>query len=439
MEKYHVKKLADRFDKVVSVPGSKSITNRALLMAALAEGTTVLNGVLFSNDSRCFLQSLISLGYEIQIEEKDARVTITGHGSRLPKSEGSIYVGSAGTAARFLTSMLALSDGVYEIQASEQMKARPMRPLFDALESLGAEFTYLEKEGFLPVRVKGCKNASAKTKIAEASVAEVAIDISKSTQFLSALMMTGIMLENGICIRITSEKKEGSYIRITTKMMEQFGCHVTFDGAVYTVAKGERYQACTYQIEPDVSAACYFYGAAVMTGSTILVRNVHSDCMQGDIRFFEVLKAMGATYTEEEEGIRLTGPQQGIYPGITVNMNDFSDQALTLAAMAAFATTETHIQNIAHIRLQESDRIQAMITNLNKIGANCESEDDGVVIHSIRPENANMAEIETFEDHRVAMSFALLGMKMDGITILDPMCCSKTFENYFSVLETLYK
>lgn len=441
MEKYNVKKLENEFDAVVSVPGSKSITNRALLMAAQAEGETVLEGVLFSDDSRCFLQSLISLGYQITIEEEIAKVTIKGCGSKIPNHSGKIYVGSAGTAARFLTSMLALSDGEYEIQASEQMKARPMKPLFVALESMGAEFVYLEKEGFLPVKVKGRRFGSESGEIERnnRNQIQVDIDISKSTQFLSALLMTAPMLANGLKINITSEKKDGSYIRITRKMMQQFGCEVIFDGASYIVEAEEKFKALCYIIEPDVSAACYFYGAAAMTGQTVLVNHVHMNSMQGDIRFFEVLEKLGATFEDTKQGVKLTGVENGIYAGIDVNMNDFSDQALTLAAIAAFATSETHIRHISHIRLQECDRIQAMVSALMKIGAKCEEIDDGVIIHPICPENARMAEIETFEDHRVAMAFSLLGLKMDGITILNPMCCRKTFENYFEVFETIYK
>lgn len=232
---YNVKTVSCPVKGTVNVPGSKSMTNRALLMAALAEGTTVLRGVLFSDDSRYFLSSLRSLGFEIQIMEEEKTVVIRGQEGHIPEKEGTIYVGSAGTAARFLTAMLALSDGMYTIQASEQMKARPMKSLFDSLTELGASFTYLEKDGFLPVVVKGrnycAENASETFQIPDCTgkienVSTVCIDISKSTQFLSALMMTAPMLKNGLTIHITSDKKDGAYIRITRRMMEEYGCSV---------------------------------------------------------------------------------------------------------------------------------------------------------------------------------------------------------------------
>ena len=219
MDTYKVKKLNHPINLEIAVPGSKSITNRALFLAALGNGAVHLKGVLFSADSRYFLSSLKSLGFSVEIREEEKEVIVGGCGGVIPKKEAEIYVGSAGTAARFLTAMLALSEGVYTIQASEQMKRRPMRPLFEALEQSGAEFTYLEKEGFLPVRVRG-KRGGFK---------EASLDISRSTQFLSALLMMAPVLGEDFTIHITSEKKDGSYIRITRKMMEQFGVECNFD------------------------------------------------------------------------------------------------------------------------------------------------------------------------------------------------------------------
>ncbi len=249
MDTYKVKKLNHPINLEIAVPGSKSITNRALFLAALGNGAVHLKGVLFSEDSRYFLSSLKSLGFSVEIREEEKEVTVGGCGGMIPKKEAEIYVGSAGTAARFLTAMLALSEGVYTIQASEQMKRRPMRPLFEALEQSGAEFTYLEKEGFLPVRVRG-KRGGFK---------EASLDISRSTQFLSALLMMAPVLGEDFTIHITSEKKDGSYIRITRKLMEQFGVECNFDGDSYHIKKGQQYQREVYEIEPDVSAACYFY------------------------------------------------------------------------------------------------------------------------------------------------------------------------------------
>ena len=253
MESYAVRTLKCS-DIRVTVPGSKSITNRALLLAAMTDGECLLKGALFSDDSRYFLKALKDLGFDVEEDEETKLVRVTGCGGNIPNNSGTIYVGSAGTAARFLTAMLGLSSGEYIINASEQMKKRPMKPLFDVLKKMGAVIEFLEEEDALPVRIKGCfadNNASTLKKIS--------LDISKSTQFLSALLMTGCMCKNGLEIEITSDKKTGSYIDITRKMVEEFGGDICFDGRTYSVAK-KAYNAMEYQIEPDVSAACYFYG-----------------------------------------------------------------------------------------------------------------------------------------------------------------------------------
>lgn len=429
MSQYKVKTIDHPLDCTVEVPGSKSITNRALLMAALAKGKSVLNGVLFSNDSRHFLTSLISLGYVIEVNEVENYVAINGHGADIPKKSATIDVGSAGTAARFLTAMLALSDGEYTINASEQMKKRPMLPLFEALTDMGAEFTFIEKNGHLPVKVKGAAFNGG------VPASEVNIDISESTQFLSALLMVAPMLENGLKINITSKKTDGSYIKITTKMMHQFGCDTLHEGNIYNIPAGQKYLAETYQIEPDVSAACYFYAAAALTGGHVLVKNVHSTSMQGDMKFLDVLKQMGCVIREEREGIYVTGPENGQYSGVDVDMNDFSDQTMTLAAIAPFAKTATYIRNIGHIRLQESDRIHAIVTELTRVGIKVEEEQDAIRIHPGTPKGAL---IQTYDDHRMAMAFALVGLKCEGIVIDNCECCGKTFENYFSVLDSLH-
>lgn len=424
MNVYKVKTLTHPVNIEVEVPGSKSITNRALFLAALGDGKTDLKGVLFSEDSRYFLSSLQSLGFELEIDEEKREVRVVGCKGAIPKKEAEIYVGSAGTAARFLTAMLALSDGCYTIQASEQMKKRPMKPLFDALTEMGAEFTYLENEGFLPVKVKG--TSAPKT--------TVELDISKSTQFLSALLMMAPVLKADLQIRITSAKKDGSYIKITRKMIEQFGGTTEFDGESYRIKGNQTYRAKAYQIEPDVSAACYFYAMAVLTGGRALVCEVHEDSMQGDKKFLEVLKSLGAKVNDTSKGIEVIGNAKGIYSGIEVNMNDFSDQTMTLAALAPFAQTPTKITGIGHIRLQESDRLSAIATELTKMGIEVKEGEDFLVI---QPGKVQPSQVETYEDHRMAMAFSLIGLRAEGIEILNPMCCKKTFEEYFALLDSI--
>lgn len=424
-EQYHVKKIDQPIQWNIEVPGSKSMTNRALLMAALTDGRVELEGVLFSDDSRCFLSSLQSLGFEVEIKETEKKVCLVGLNGVIPKKEAEIYVGSAGTAARFLTAMLGLSEGTYTIQASEQMKKRPMKPLFELLERMGAEITYLEKEGHLPVRIRGCHCVGKK---------ELELDISSSTQFLSAMLLVSPMMKQGLVIHITSEKTDGSYVRITRKMLEEAGVSVTFDGRNYETKAGASYQKKHYIIEPDVSAACYFYAAAAITGGSALVKNVHSDNSQGDMKFLEVLREMGCAIEEHAEGIKVTGPKPGELKGITVNMNDFSDQALTLAAIAPYAASKVRITGIGHIRKQESDRLSVMATELGRMGICCEEEASAITIFPGQPKGAL---IETYDDHRVAMAFSLSGLRTDGVVISHPECCRKTFEEYFTVLDRL--
>ncbi|MCD8120158.1 MAG: 3-phosphoshikimate 1-carboxyvinyltransferase [Lachnospiraceae bacterium] len=550
--------------RVASVPGSKSITNRALLLAALSDREYLLRGAQFSDDSRYFLDALKALGFSVREDETAKTVCITGMSGRVPEKNAGIYVGSAGTAARFLTAMLACSDGIYTIRASEQMAARPMKPLFDALATLGAEFTYLGENGHLPVTVRGifCESVAGAdgagarsdgvpgcdvpsvftgagrtgacpdgvpgcdvpSTFAEAGCAgayfegsggktpEVSLDIRESTQYLSALLMTASMLPDGLAIHITSEKKRGSYIEITRRMMEEFGIRTEFDGESYRVKntssqmtgklhaiENDEEQRVTYQIEPDVSAACYFYAAAMLTGGSVQVRHVHRDTMQGDRKFLGLLEQMGAAAEDLPGGICVTAPASGesrgsnektaafdgnttdsdeetadfggktadsdeetaafdgkttdsdektaafdrnttdsagiTFPGLTVNMNDFSDQAITLAALAPFASSPTEISGIAHIRRQESDRLHGIAENLSRMGIRTEESEDSV---KIWPGDPGPCEIETYDDHRMAMGFALVGLRVPGMKIRHPECCQKTFKEYFDEMEKVF-
>lgn len=405
------------------VPGSKSITNRALLIAALAEGTSHLKGALFSDDSKYFLESLQSLGFEAEGCEETEDVVITGLGGKIPLEKADIYVGSAGTAARFLTAMLGLSDGEYCIRASEQMQKRPMKALFDALTSLGADIEYHGKEGFLPVTIGN--PGIIRT--------EVTIDIEKSSQFLSALLIASPLFGQGLKVHVVGNHGM-AYIEMTIKMMEQFGVHVARpDLRTCMIAPGQKYHAMEYQIEPDISAACYFYAMAPLLGRNVQVKNVHTLSLQGDIAFLSVLQNMGAEMREEAEGIVMKGT--GDFHGIHADLSACSDQTMTLAAIAPFADSETRITGISHIRFQESNRLLAVKTELQRMGISCEEIEYGLCI---QPGAPKPAEIETYEDHRIAMGFSLTGLRADGITIKNPGCCAKTFAHYFDELERIF-
>lgn len=423
---YKVKTMNQPIDIKVHVPGSKSITNRALLLAALANGESLLEGALFSDDSRHFLQCLIDLGFPVIINEEEKWVKVTGFGGSIPKQEASIYVGSAGTAARFLTAMLGLSDGIYHLDASEQMRKRPMKPLLSSLESMGVSVTYHEKEGYFPFTIHGSSNTTDR----------IQVDIGSSSQFLSALLMSAPMKKNGLTIELVGGKHALSYVQITTRMMEEFGCITTnpMEG-IYHVEGNQSYTPLTYQIEPDVSAACYFYAMAAVVKGTALVHHVHFDSMQGDIGFLKILEQMGCVVTDTKEGILVDATNLTVLKGIEVDMSGCSDQTMTLAAIAPFADGPVRIRGVEHIRLQECNRIEATQKALTSMGITCVQEGTGIDIY---PGDAHGAFIDTFEDHRVAMAFAVSGLKIPGVVILDPMCCKKTFENYFEVLDSLY-
>lgn len=411
----------------ISVPGSKSITNRALLLAALSDGNreTTLDGILLSDDSRHFIHCLRDLGFLTFLQEEIQRIKIGGCDGRLPRQSAEIYVGSAGTAARFLTAMLGLAGGSYRLDASAQMRRRPMKPLLTALESLGCTVSYEEEEGHFPFTLSS----------EGLSGGEVTVNIDDSSQFLSALMMASVLTHRDFTIHI--EGSHGfSYVEMTAEMMRRFGAQIIReDERTFRIPAFGSYRSGHYMIEPDVSAACYFYAMAAISGGRALVYDVHRDSLQGDIAFLDLLCRMGCRCVEMREGILLTGPEDGCLHGVDADMHAFSDQALTLAAIAPFADSPVTIRGISHIRLQECDRIEAILENLRRMGIKAESSEEDVL--TIFPGAPKSAEIETFGDHRVAMSFAVTGTRTPGITILDPLCCRKTFEGYFDLLDQI--
>lgn len=425
--KYYVKQLITKKKIEVEVPGSKSITNRALLLAALSKEECKLRGVLFSDDSRAFLECLLKLGFIVNVNEEIKEVTIRGEGGNIPNKKACINVRSAGTAARFLTVMLALAGGEYEMEASPQMCKRPMQPLLDILKEAGVEFVFRGEEGHFPFLMKS-ENIIMK---------EVCVDTGISSQFASALLMSGVLLEDGLKVVMSGGRTEGSYIKMTLSMMEQFGIYAKKEKEICVVPGKVAFGREEYQIEPDVSGACYFYAMAPILKTDVIVKNVHMDSLQGDIKFLQTMEMLGCELREEKEGVLLKGSALKTYDGLTINMKDFSDQTMTMAAVAPFAGTSTLIQNIGHIRFQESDRITAIVTELNRMGIRCEEvpEEDGI---RIWPGEVREAEVETYEDHRMAMAFSLIGLNTGKITIKNPGCCRKTFENYFELLETLY-
>ncbi|MBR6229018.1 MAG: 3-phosphoshikimate 1-carboxyvinyltransferase [Eubacterium sp.] len=448
-EVYRVKPFEKAVDIDVRVPGSKSMTNRALLLAALAEGESVLRGAGMSEDSRVFMEALRTLGFdldELSDTDGDISIRICGCGGLLPVKKADVYVGSAGTAARFLTAMMGLSDGCYEVTSSDQMKARPMRELLEALEQLGASFSFHEEPYAFPFTVYGRRHTENTGKPLPD---EIPLNIDRSSQFLSALLLCGPMVPEGFTIRLTGSREARSYVVITEHMMRQFGypeanndspeqqSHASVQLNQYTIIPSAVYRSRDYRIEPDVSAACYFYAMAAVSGGSARVRGVNRKNTQGDMRFLDVLEQMGCEVTEEKDGDILVSrdPNRPLH-GLTVNMSDFSDQTMTLAAVAPFADSPTVITGVSHIRGQESNRILAIVTELTRLGIRCEEREDGV---EIRPGTDSSGEtlIETYQDHRMAMAFAVLGTGRPGVVIDNPGCCRKTFEQFFTVLDAL--
>lgn len=408
----------------IIVPGSKSITNRALCLAAFAEGKSVLTDILLSDDTENCIESIRSLGVETHLDRENKKITIHGAGKKL-KSGSTCYVGSAGTAARFLTAMLTMLPEEFTIDASAQMRGRPMEELLNVLEGGGAEFEYLEKEKHLPYIKKAGKLKKNK----------FVINCNKSSQFLSGMLMAGALSEVDLELEVADFLVAKPYIDITIKLLQDFGVEVeNRDYKTFIVRGGQTLKACTLPIEPDVSSACYFFSIPAVLGGTIILENIFYSSIQGDIKFLEVLKMMGCTIEETEKGIRVSHSGTSL-KGIDVDMNEYSDQAITAAVLGALASEPVRIRNIGHIKHQESNRVQASINELAKVGIKVEEMEDGIIVY---PGPINGAEIDTYDDHRIAMSFSLLGLVQPGIIIKDHLCCRKTFPNYFDVLETLY-
>ena len=398
---------------LIRVPGSKSITNRALLIAMLKKGTTTLEGVLFSDDTESFLSCMESLGIEAVTDRSSCTVTVKGCGGNIPKKEASLNVGSAGTAARFLTAVLGLVEGgVYHMDSSDQMKKRPMAPLLNSLTDLGCEVEYEGEEGFFPFTLKphGIKKS------------ETTVDIDKSSQFLSALMIASAFIKPDLKINVTG-RHGMSYVEMTKRMLSD------------TVGSDPMSPA-TYSIEPDASAAAYFFAMSPLIGKSITISGLHEDSMQGDTGFVRILESINwITYEDTPAGIKVC--QRVGSPAdtpLTIDMSSCSDQTITLAAIAPFTGRTIRITGISHIRVQESDRISAIVTELKRLGVKCEETGDDIIIE---PSCPHPAEIETYNDHRMAMGFSLIGLKVPGITILNPSCCGKTFPDYFAYLYEL--
>lgn len=419
---YEVKPISG-FRCTINVPGSKSITNRALIIGALADGRTKLRNVLFSDDTSYMIEALKNIGVDVTTDQKAGIAEVEGVINRYLK--GQCFIGNAGTAMRFLPSFIAAVGGEVEITGVPRMKNRPIGELVNALRALGVDINYLENEGFPPIMLKGNGLVGG----------NVTIKSNVSSQFISSILLSAPYARSDIYLEIEEEPVSRPYIDITIGIMQDFGVKVeNYEYRNFYIRAGQRYTGRDYVVESDCTAASYFFGAAAIANGDVTVENINPDSLQGDIRFVDILEKMGAKVDRGSNYVRVVG---GELKGISVDMNDIPDVAQTLAVVALFAKGPTEIKNVYNLRLKETDRLSALYKELAKLGAEVVEKDDSLIVYP--SEGYTSAEIDTYDDHRMAMSFSLAGLRIPGIRIKDPGCVAKTFPNFFSEFKKIYE
>ena len=407
----------------VSVPGSKSYTQRALIIAALAEGQSHLQNPLIAEDTGYVMGALQSLGAEITIDKED--IVVTGVGGHPRNPRGEIYLGNNGTAMRLLTAVVALGEGPFTLTGSPRLLQRPIEPLLDALTSMGANVRTEHENGYLPVVVHAHGLRGGKVTFTDI----------ESSQYISALLISAPYAAHDTVIELRGKIPSLPYVEVTIDVMKQFGVEVTNQTRRrYRVESGQRYRGCPYCIEGDCSSASYFFLAAALCRGRVRVRHINPRTLQGDIGILPIMERLGCTVTRGKDWVSVKGGElaSGDY---TFDMGSMPDMVPTLAVLAAMRPGRTIITNCAHLRLKESNRLQALTTELNKTGVMAEETEDGLVIQGDAPRGA---EIETYNDHRIAMSFAVLGLAIPGIKIQDETCVGKSFPGFWEELGKLY-
>jgi 3-phosphoshikimate 1-carboxyvinyltransferase len=416
--------IGHELNAAVRVPGSKSLTNRALMVAALADGPTTLTHALFSDDSRYFARALEALGFAVATDEAAETITVTGQGGRLPVARAELFIGNAGTAARFLTPMLTLGQGIYVLDGSPRMRERPLSDLLDALRQLGAQAE--SATGCPPVRVTAAGLPGG--------TAHVAGDV--SSQYLSGLLMVAPYAQAPVKLIVERGLNSQPYVDLSLAVMADYGVAVEHEGYEQFCIRAARYQArAAYAIESDATAASYFLAAPAILGGTVRVENLSRKSRQGDVAFVDVLERMGCAVRETDGALEVSGPAREALRGIEVDMRHIPDTAQTLAAIAPFASSPTTIRGIASARVKETDRVAAMVAELRRLGVAVDEYPDGLTI--MPAERIQPARVQTYDDHRMAMAFALVGLRSPGVEIENPGCVAKTFPNYFEVLDQL--
>lgn len=405
--------------QTLSLPGSKSLTARALFLAAAADGVTTLVRPLRSDDTEGFAEGLVRLGYRVGRTPDAWQVDGRPQGPAV--AEADVYCRDGATTARFLPTLAAAGHGTYRFDASPQMRRRPLLPLSRALRDLGVDLRHEEAEGHHPLTVRA----------AGVEGGEVTLDAGQSSQYLTALLLLGPLTRQGLRIHVT-DLVSAPYVEITLAMMRAFGVEVAREGDVLVVPPGG-YRATTYAIEPDASTASYFFAAAAVTpGAEVTVPGLGTGALQGDLGFVDVLRRMGAEVSVGATATTVRGT--GELCGLTVNMRDISDTMPTLAAIAPFASAPVRIEDVANTRVKECDRLEACAENLRRLGVRVATGPDWIEIH---PGAATGAQVTSYGDHRIVMSFAVTGLRVPGISFDDPGCVRKTFPGFHEAFAEL--
>jgi 3-phosphoshikimate 1-carboxyvinyltransferase len=408
------------FDAVVELPGSKSYSNRALLVAALAAGRSEIAAALFSDDTRYMHRALEALGVRVQADATARSFVVDGVDGRLPATAATLDVGNAGTAARFLTAAVALGHGTFVVDGSPAMRKRPIQPLLDGLRALGVDAESQAGNGCPPVVVRARGLAGGRARMRG--------DI--SSQYFSALLLAAPYAAGDVEIEVEGALVSAPYIAMTLSTMAAFGVRAERDGdRSFRVPAGQRYQARRYAVEPDASGASYFFAAAAVTGGRVVVPRLGAGSAQGDLGLLDVLARMGCEVAVATDAITVRGPAR--LRAVDADFTRMGDVATTLMAIAPFADGPVTVRGIAQTHYEESDRPVAAATELRRMGVRVESTWDSVTIY---PSPPRPADIHTYDDHRIAMSFAVTGLRAPGIRIADPACVSKTFPEFFEVL-----
>ncbi|CAB4601309.1 unannotated protein [freshwater metagenome] len=408
----------------VRVPGSKSLTNRALMCAALAAGTSRIGGILLADDTEAMLSCISNLGADVRLDRANDSVEIRGFAGRPLDGPIDLDARLSGTTSRFVAASLVLGSGPYRLTGAPPLQGRPLGPTLDALVELGSQLSFEGDDGCLPVIVN---NPAPK---AGSTMPTISVSGDVSSQFLSGLLLVGPCLPNGLRIDVSTPLVSRPYVDMTLSVMVAFGAVVDEGGTGFIVSPGG-YTGTDFTVEPDASAASYFYASAAICGGSMTVEGLGTDSIQGDVGFVDALEAMGCRIDRTPDSITVTGPA---LHGLDVDFSDISDTAQTLAAVAIFVDSPTRVTGIGFIRRKETDRIAAVVAELRRLGLEASEDPDGF---TVVPSSPSPAEIHTYEDHRMAMSFALVGLRAPGIQIQDPACVAKTFPDYFERLELI--